>query len=250
MDPNSGAWNGSEDVQVFIQPQGVTKTIDNPIPPSVTFDANGTGASFTPNSPTFDSWEHTGNSTFSGQTYTFGQVGTVDKLTAKYPLIFPAISKANNRCWWALTSKGSGNTVQPGQSVLITSAGSTTIGEDGQIISTGSKTIYAICYPNTYSFTININNGDSNLCSWGMTSYCYTVNKTSLSLRVGQSGTFTITPTSGYYLNGVSVPNGLTASGFVTGSTDTRARGTQTITVTNNGLTADDVHIYFQMGRL
>ena len=56
-----------------------------------------------------------------------------------------------------------------------------------------------------------------------------------LSIPSGESRTVTVTPSSGYYLSGVSCPNGYTCSGASTGPSYT---GTQTVTVKNDDTTS------------
>ncbi|MBQ2659365.1 InlB B-repeat-containing protein [Candidatus Saccharibacteria bacterium] len=86
---------------------------------------------------------------------------------------------------------------------------------------TSGLTLQLDFYRNTY--TINVTNSNT------------TSGASSLTIRYGGSATVTVTPSSGYYLSGVSCPSGYTCSGYNTGTSYTSA---QTITITNNGTTS------------
>ena len=86
---------------------------------------------------------------------------------------------------------------------------------------TSGLTLRLSFYRNTY--TINVTNSNT------------TSGASSLTIRYGGSATVTVTPSSGYYLSGVSCPSGYTCSGYNTGISYTSQ---QTVTVTNNGTTS------------
>ena len=90
VDPNGGVWEGKSTTQTIEQKEGTTKTINNPdstrTPDGyrIQFNANGgqTSKLSETQTTTFDKWEFTGDGSFAGNTYTFGNgTGT---LTAKY----------------------------------------------------------------------------------------------------------------------------------------------------------------------
>ena len=86
---------------------------------------------------------------------------------------------------------------------------------------TSGLTLQLDFYRNTYR--INVTNSNT------------TSGASSLTIRYGGSATVTVTPSSGYYLSGVSCPSGYTCSGYNTGISYTSQ---QTVTVTNNGTTS------------
>ena len=211
VDPNGGTWSSSTSTQTFNQMEGTTKTISNPTGQSFTISYNMGSTGITePTSPTsatkpFNSWSKSGGGSLSGTTYTFGNAdGT---LTASYnnaSISLPSISKAGHDCKWAEGS-ASGTQYTGGTSRTITA----------------NTTYYAVC--TAINYTVNISNNNT------------TSGSNSISVPYGGSTTVTVTPSSGYYLSGVSCPSGYTCSGYNTGTSYT---GQQTVTVTNNNATS------------
>ena len=85
---------------------------------------------------------------------------------------------------------------------------------------TESSKLYANWKVNNYTATITGSN--------------VTISSSSVSVPYGGTATFTVTPTSGYYLNSITCTNGYTVSGYTTG---TSATGTQTVTIKNPSTT-------------
>ncbi len=92
----------------------------------------------------------------------------------------------------------------------------TKITESSKVTIPEAHILYAGWTVNKYDVNIINNN------SYG------TVNKSSMKIEYGGTGTFTVTPKRGYQVSGVSCTNGYSASGY-SSSTET-----QTITVSNN----------------
>ena len=99
--------------------------------------------------------------------------------------------------------------------------GGTTTASTTYTPGTAATTLTPSATPISYTVTISNTNTTSGASS--------------ISVPYNGSNTVTVTPSSGYYLSGVSCPSGYTCSGYNTGTSYTSQ---QTITVTNNGTTS------------
>ena len=152
INPNGGVYEGSKEITIVAGNTGETVTINSPIPPTastVTFNGNGgdTPESLK-NSITFNKWLIEGDGTLEGDTFEFGEKGTV--LTAQYTtgnITLPNTSKLGE------TFKG----------WYDQQTGGTRVGGAGDKYTPASDvTLYAQWEVNSYKLTINPNGGTWN----------------------------------------------------------------------------------------